>query len=399
MSARLDTIERLEKIICDALIYSPLIPTAVNILNVGEAEERDSIINNTNNIIVRYAGSSTRQIKKFPPTYDLTMRFELFFSCQSYLSQSAHSFSTYLLTAAKSTLLSLTPSIEGLKVENPLYCVSEDPRGLSEESQFFYVQTYELEAQEMIPTVSLDPCVSKGDCRYLFPSKNNSTRLPLGGVLERETGKIYVPAYTGSTPNADIPENSGIRWSNEEELSGNWVFRTDPSTIFLVDPTNSPVYLVSTESYTPDGLLSVAIKDAETDETISEVFYVDTGKKLARYALDLWNNSYAPKGGKTSFSPDAVKSSSTIGTFMYGEFAVVKGSFAPFYSNPLNPEAKRTTLEGGSLIGVQMDTYLNTGTGRYYMVPQSPQGRGWVKEGSFELVEVNSLWKVGCAGC
>lgn len=394
MQRRLDTIERLERIICDALHYSPLIPMSVNVLSIGEAEERETIVNNTNNIIVRYAGSSTNQVKKFPPIYDISMRFEIYFNCQNYLATSAHSFSTYLLTATKATLSSLVPCVEGLTVDQAFYCVSENPVGISEESQFLYAQIWELQTQESLEVVSLDPCVARGDCRYLFPGRGAVTTLPLGGLFEEQSGKIYVPAYMGSNPNPDVPETAGVRWSNEYEQIGDWVFVTDPSTLFLTDPLSSPVFLSPTNSYSEDGKLLVAVKDATTKETLSEVLYIDSGKKLARYALDIWRSS----SGYGGISPDAKKESTIVGQFSFGEFAVVKGSFGILYADPMDTSGKRQTLPGGTLIGVKSDTFISTGGHKFYMVPQSPNGKGWIRGDSFEIVNANSLWRIGGIG-
>jgi hypothetical protein len=391
MSTRLDTIEKLERVLCDALRFSPVIPMSVNVLSIGEAEERDSIINNTNNIIVRYSGSSTNKIKKMPPMYDITMRFEIYFNCQSYLATSAHSFATYLLTAVKSTLTNLVPCIEGLQIEDSFYCVSENPVGITEESQFLYAQIWELGVQEALPVVSLDPCVAKGDCRYIFPGGGAVTSLPLAGLFEAEEGRIYVPAYMGNNPNPDVQENAGVRWSNPEEQTGDWVFITDPNEIFLTDPLSSPIFLSPTNSYTEDGKLSVAVKDVESRETIAEVFYIDSGMKLARYAVEIWKDG-ATSGG---ISPNASKEGPFVGSFTFGDFAVIRGSFAVLYADPLNTSGGKFTLEGGTLIGVKMDTFVSSGGSKFYMVPQSPKGKGWIKENAFEVVVANSLWKAG----
>jgi hypothetical protein len=82
-----------------------------------------------------------------------------------------------------------------------------------------------------------------------------------------------------------------------------------------------------------------------------------------------------------------------------GEFAVVKGGFNYVYTDPLNPEGKQLYLDGGILIGVMPETFIQTPKGRFYFVGQSPQGRGWMLEDTFELASVNSLWKLGCLPC
>jgi hypothetical protein len=69
------------------------------------------------------------------------------------------------------------------------------------------------------------------------------------------------------------------------------------------------------------------------------------------------------------------------------------------YTDPLNPEARILTLNGGSLVGVMPNRFIQTEKGRFYYVGQSPQGKGWVLENTYELATINSLWKLGCAPC
>ena len=85
---------------------------------------------------------------------------------------------------------------------------------------------------------------------------------------------------------------------------------------------------------------------------------------------------------------------------MVGEFGVVKGSFAVLYQDPLNPGSTGdVTLGGGDLIGVLTDVFMQAGQSKYYMVSQSPRGKGWLKAEAFELIEVNSLNKLACPRC
>jgi hypothetical protein len=65
----------------------------------------------------------------------------------------------------------------------------------------------------------------------------------------------------------------------------------------------------------------------------------------------------------------------------------------------LGPDGKQLYLDGGILIGVMPETFIQTPNGRFYFVGQSPQGRGWMQEGTFELASINSLWRLGCMPC
>lgn len=382
---------------CDALIASPLIPLGVNVLRLADVIDKEGVVSQTNNIVVRYTGASNSVKNRIPMIFERSMRFELNFSCQNYLTSSGHDFATQLLTGAFITLNGGVPGGAYVQVIEPFVCVSEDFTGLTDQSQYTYTQVYQLIIEEALPYIALDPCVQRGDCRQIFPALGVDTKLPLGGILEESTGDIYVPAYDcDGEPPEDYDACYGIRWSNELTQSGNWVFVCDPDCVFLEDPLGQPIYLLSTNTYTADGRLVVAIFDANTNEVIKEVFYCNTGRKLARYAVELWNDTVAKVG---PISSKAVLDATWYQSMNYGEFAVVTGGYQFLYVDPLVPEAPQLYLDGGILIGVQMQTFIQTPKGRFYYVGQSPQGKGWMLEGTFELASVNSLWKLGCLPC
>jgi len=393
----LSTITRIEQYIVDALVASPLIPISVNVLRLADVIDKEGIVSQTNNIVVRYTGASNTVKNRVPMVFERALQFELNFSCQNYLTSSGHDFATQLLTGAFNTINGGVPGGAGVQVIEPFTCSSENFTGLSPESQYTYNQTYSLLIEEALPYIALDPCVQRGDCRQILPALGVDTKLPLAGILEETTGSIYVPAYTGSgDPSEDFDRCEGVRWSNELTQSGNWVFICDPDEVFMEDPLGQPVYLLSNNSYTEDGRLVVTVFDAETDQPLREVFYCDTGRKLARYALELWVDTINKNG---PISSRAVKDASWFESIQYGEFAVVRGAYQFLYVDPFNNDTQKLYLEGGSLIGIQPETFVQTPKGRFYYVGQSPQGKGWLAEDTFEFASVNSLWKLGCLPC
>ncbi len=399
--AELSTITRIEQYLCDSLIASPLIPLNVNVLRLADAMDNEGVVNQTNNIVVRFVGASSNVTNKIPLIYDKRMQFELNFSCQNYLTSSGHDFATQLLMGSEITISGGVPSGSFVQVTEPFHCASTQFTGVTNQSQYTYTQLYTVTVQEVYPYVALDPCVQRGDCRQLFPGLNVATTLPLGGVVDEASGSIYVPWYPGANPSEyEFSNQSGIRWSNEVTQSGDWVFICDPSEVYIEDPLGQPIYLLSNNSYTEDGRLVVTVWDAQTKQPLREVFYVDSGKKLARYAVELWRNTLeGATDGNSGIASDSVKEAIFFQGMNTGEFAVVKGAFQIFYSDPLNPEAKTQTLAGGSLIGVKPDIFIQAPKGRFYFVGQSPQGKGWLLEGTFELASMNSLWKLGCGVC
>jgi hypothetical protein len=313
------------------------------------------------------------------------------------LTSSGHDFATQLLTGAFNTLNGSVPSGAYVQVLEPFVCVTEDFTGLTDQSQYTYTQVYQVTIEEALPYVALDPCVQRGDCRQIFPALGVETKLPLAGILDESSGDIYVPAYDGDgQPEEDFDACYGVRWSNELTQSGNWVYICAPDSTFIEDPLGQPIYLLSNNSYTADGRLVVTIFNAETKEPIREVFYCNTGRKLARYALELWNDTVNKSG---AISSKAVLDATWYQSMNYGEFAVVTGGYQFLFVDPLNPDSPQLYLDGGVLIGVQPQTFIQTAKGRFYYVGQSPQGKGWIMDGAFELASVNSLWKLGCLPC
>lgn len=390
----LNTISRIEQFIVDALVASPLIPISVNVLRLADAIENEGVVQQTNNIVIRYTGSSNTVKNRIPMVFERSMTFELNFSCQNYLTSSGHDFATQLLTGAFNTINGSVPSGASIQAIEPFTCQSELFTGLSPESQYTYSQIYVLTIEETLPFVALDPCVQRGDCRQIFPGPNVETRLPLAGVVDSASGEIYVPWYSGAaTPSENYDPAYGVRWSNLATSSGDWVFVCDPDTVFLFDPLNQPIYLLSNNNYTEDGRLVVTVWDAETAEPLEEVFYIGTGKFLARYAIELWNDV---AGKSNPISDRASKYAEWFTGINVGEFAVILGAYTYLNVDPLNPDAKQLWLDGGSLVGIVPETFIQTPKGRFYFVAKSPQGRGWILEGTFQLASVNSLWKLGC---
>lgn len=397
---QIDTITRIEQFICDSLIASPLVPIGVNVMRLADAAENEGVVTQANTIVVRYVNSTSLVKNRVPFIYEETMFFELNFMCQNYLTSSGHDFATQLLMAAKMTISGSAPSGAFVEVLEPFHCTSSQFTGIDEaSSQYTYSQTYGVIIEETLPFIALDPCVQRGDCRQIFPGKNVSSRMPLAGVLDEASGDIYVPWWPGADPLADqFTKPKGVRWSNELTQSGDWVFVCDPDEIFIEDPLNQPIYLLSNNSYTEDGRLVVTVWDATTKEPIREVFYSNTGKKLARYAVELWRSTVM---GAMEGVPDpaSVKDTSWTTGIVFGEFAVVRGAIQTLFADPMEPAAKQRSLMGGTLIGVNPDVFIQTPKGRFYFVLQSPQGKGWLLQEGFELASINSLWRLGCLPC
>jgi len=393
----LSSLTRIEQFMVDALIASPLIPIGVNVLRLADVIDREGVVSQTNNIVVRYTGATNTVKNRIPLVFERILRFECNYSCQNYLTSSGHDFATQLITGAFITLNGSVPGGAYVQVIEPFVCVSEDFTGLTDQSQYTYTQVWQIIIEEALPFIALDPCVQRGNCRQIFPALGVESRMPLGGILDNATGSIYVPAYDcDGQPPEDYDACLGVRWSNELTQSGDWVFICDPDCVFMEDPLGQPIYMLSNNSYTEDGRLVVTVFDANTKKPIREVFYCNTGKKLARYAIDLWTDTIAKSG---PISANASLDASWYQSMNVGDFAIVLGGYQFLYVDPLNPDAPKLYLDGGALIGVQPETFIQTPKGRFYFVGQSPQGKGWLLDGTFELASITSLWRLGCLPC
>ena len=405
---QLYTISRIEQYICDALIASPEIPLSVNVLRLADAIDKEGVVQNTNNIVVRYVSSFFNVLTRVPLVYERALTFELNFTCQNYLTSSGHDFATQLLAGALNTLVNGVPGDSGVQISESFTLQNEQFTGITENSQYTYTQVWQCTVSETVPYVALDPCVQHGDCSQIFPGRYTRTNVPLAGVIDNE-GRIFVPALPdgscADTPEADGGNGGSICWENEITRSGNMVYCCDRSQIFLPANLINKVRLTWTGQYLGDdrNRIMVAITDLETGETIAEVIYCGLNdidgfpQYLMRYTIGLWRSQIGnitnENYGRSAFDGDWTMSTET------GVLAVVMSNAQPIYVDPTNPQASQRMVDGGIVIGVFPEVYIQVGPDRYIMVQQSPVGRGWIKQTAIEYTSINELWKLGCPTC
>ena len=392
----------------DALIASAEIPLSVNVLRLADALDKEGVVQNTNNIVVRYVSSFFNVLTRVPLVYERALTFELNFTCQNYLTSSGHDFATQLLAGSLNTLVNGVPGDSGVQIIEPFTLQSENFTGITENSQYTYTQVWQITTSETVPYVALDPCVQRGDCSQIFPGRYTRTNLPLAGIIDNE-GRIFVPAFPdgscADTPDADGGSGGSICWENEVTRSGSMVYCCDRSIVFLPAQLIDKVRITWTGQYLGDdrNKIMVAITDIETGETIAEVVYCGLNdidgfpQYLMRYTIGLWrskigdiaNESY----GRSAFDGDWTGSTNT------GILAIVTSNARPIYTDPTNPEAAQKMVDGGIVIGVLPHVYIQVGADRYTLVQQSPVGRGWINESDIQYTSVNDLWKLGCPTC
>jgi hypothetical protein len=405
---QLYTISRIEQYITDSLIASPEIPLSVNVLRLADAIDKEGVVQNTNNIVVRYVSSFFNVKTRIPLVYERALTFELNFSAQNYLTSSGHDFATQLLAGALNTLVNGVPGDAGVQVAESFTLQNEQFTGITENSQYTYTQTWQITTSETVPYVALDPCVQRGDCSQIFPGRYTRTNLPLAGIIDID-GRIFVPALPdgscADTPEADGGNGGSICWENEITRSGNMVYCCDPSVVFLPAPLIDRVRLTWTGQYLGDdkNKIMVAITDLETNETIAEVIYCGLNdidgfpQYLMRYQIELWRSQVGnitnENRGRSVLTDSWTMSTQT------GILAVVMSNAQPVYIDPTNPEAPQRMVDGGIVIGVLPNVYIQVGPDRYVLVQQSPVGRGWINESVIQPTSINDLWKLGCPTC
>jgi hypothetical protein len=405
---QLYTISRIEQYICDALIASPEIPLSVNVIRLADAIDKEGVVQDTNNIVVRYVSSFFNVLTRIPLVYERALTFELNFSCQNYLTSSGHDFATQLLAGALNTLVNGVPGDAGVAVAESFTLQSEQFTGITENSQYTYTQIWQITISETVPYVALDPCVQRGDCSQIFPGRYTRTNLPLAGVIDDE-GRIFVPALPDGSC-ADVVEADGgnggsIEWENQVTRSGNMVYHCDRNQVFLPAELIDRVRITWTGQYLGDdrNKIMVAITEIETNETIAEVQYCGLNdidgfpQYLMRYQIELWRSTIGnitnENRGRSVLTDAWTMSTQT------GILAVVLSNAQPVYTDPTNPEAAQRMVDGGIVVGVLPHVYIQAGPDRYVMIQQSPVGRGWMKETSLQYTSVNELWKLGCPTC
>jgi hypothetical protein len=177
------------------------------------------------------------------------------------------------------------------------------------------------------------------------------------------------------------------------------VYCCDRNIVFLPANLIDKVRLTWTGQYlNPEKTkIMVAITEIETNETIAEVVYCGGDEYLMRYQIELWRSSIGnitnENRGRSVLTDSWSLSTET------GSLAVIRSNAQPVYLDPTNPQAAQRMVDGGIVIGVLPNVYIQVGPERYIAVQQSPVGRGWVKETSIEYTQVNDLWKLGCPTC
>jgi hypothetical protein len=384
---RLDTISRIEQFMTDALLSSTLIPLGVNVIRLAATEDEEGIAVMARTIVVRYTGSSISVTNLSPLATERVMNFEVTLAAQSYLTQSGHDYVTQMCAGSYNTLNNQVPMDCGVEVIEPLHLSSEQFQGLTDNSQYVYVQTWQLTAQEINSVFAMDPCVQRGNCSYLFPDEKLQTVLP-GDVLY--SNLLYAPVLP-PPPGLDYdPEFCGV------EVSGNdLVYKTDTNVVFLRD---WELYnLVSTGTFDTTGkLLVVNIYEKETNKLVDNYMASNCGgrgliqiggnqpARNANYIGGLYMSPIDQAGNPSSASKAEVLTPVFAQKNGYGFVNVIR---ATVYTDPTVEGTATATVKYGQLYTYQEGVELVSGNQTYLYIGGTPIGKAWIKAIDFRVVK------------
>ncbi len=374
---RLDSIITIERFIVDALISSPLIPLGVQILRLADAIENEGVVNQSNTIVVRYLNSFTVDKNREPVVTERVTTFRIEYTCQNYLSSSGHDYALTLLEAANKVLRGKNPPSGSFQVVEGFRLQRETFDGLTDNSQYFYYQDWEIVLEEVSNQVILDPCVSRGDCSQAWPPPNvlpPEQSIPEWEIIE--DGKIYDPACP-----SDKGGECGVVQNPD---TGDLNYKCD-GTLFIPGVDLPDLLFLSTGVVTEEGLLIVRIFRISDGSLYGEYVYCDSGFRITRVVSDLWRSPIDFVGVKPVSQRESLFDLTS--EKIYGSVPALVNQNTLGISDPLNitTSAKRKIIQG-SMIRVFYDTRISSG-GFVWVLTTITQGTPWIPLDTVVLLE------------
>ena len=364
-------VTRLEQFIVDVLVSSPHVPLGVNVMRLADSLDKEGVVQSSSNIIVSYSGGSSNVKQREPLMFEKSYVFKITFNCQDYLTTSAHDFALHLVDAASRSLTNKVPFVDGVQVIEPFYSSDETFEGITENSQYVYSQTWRLLSEEIYTDTSLDPCVRRGNCKAVWPPQGVVGSVPPGSMVTSDGTLWEICAETS---------DGNILCGTAYNSDGDLVLQADSSILIPYEELGS--WTLKTTNYiTDDGKLEVWLHDGDGNQ-VEQIFYTNTGKKVARMALELWRSRI--DGVARCDSSLSCKFQRTIQSQNL-VYAVVDTICAPLYTNPLTSD-ETLDLRGGSLIVVNPEVRLCAPNDAgeqvtFVQVVRSDLGSGgWVEE-------------------
>ena len=409
---RLDTIQRIERFITDALLSSNLIPLGVNVVRLAAEQDTEGITAMARSIVVRYTGSSISVQQRKPMVIERTLQFEIIHSAQSYLTESGHEYAVQMCSGAYLTLNNHVPMNTGVQIIEPLHMTNENFDGLTDSSHYVYTQQWELTAHEIYHLHAVDPCVERGNCTYLFPDDALSTLLPgdvvegneiWSPVLRPHTGVpllppslpgqinpiVYPAPIEGETDGGDYdPEKCGV-----VERDGDLYFKHDSDRVFLSNWGNYTFASTGTFDNSGDFLICT-IRERDTNRLVAVYFASNCDKRkliliggggLYKSPIDMAGNQ-RESAGPEPFSTLAQRN----------EFGYARYNRATIYTDPTEPNAAKGQIKYGIVYLVQSGAILKHEGEEYYYIGGTSLGKVWVNTEDFAILNRRSTLDLDC---
>ena len=382
---RLDTIAKIEEFITNALLSSSMIPLGVNVVRLAGTQDEEGIARMARSIVVRYTGSSSTIEQKVPLVITRTMTFELSHASQSYLSESGHDYAVQMCSAAHMLLTNQVPVNTGAQIVTPLHLTSESFDGLTDSSHYVYSQTWQLEVQELSGLIALDPCVSRGNCSFLFPENTLGQKEPGDTIQGNE---IWVPVLP-PTPGLEYdPDFCGV-----QVMGDNLVYIHDRDQLFLADykdytfvPTGTydkTNQFLIVNIYTEDGLLFGTFFASKCgDRKLIQFGGSQGGGQNRNWVEGMWISEIEKVGNMdNSNGPEPFRA---IVQSRNG-FAHVNAIRATVFADPTNLKGATGQAKYGHLLTTLPDSKLittdpiNGSETEFMLVSGTPMGKAWMR--------------------
>lgn len=408
---RLDTIQRIERFITDALLSSNLIPLGVNVVRLAAEQDTEGITAMARSIVVRYTGSSINVQQRKPMVIERTLRFEIIHSAQSYLTESGHEYAVQMCSGAYLTLNNHVPMNTGVQVIEPLHMTNESFDGLTDSSHYVYTQQWELVAHEIYHLHAVDPCVERGNCTYLFPDDALSTLLPGDVVNGNEIWSPVLRPHTGvpllppSLPGQIAPivypspidgEINGGDYNPEKcgvvIREGDMYFKHDPNRVFLNNWEDYTFASTGTFDESKQFLICT-IRRKDTNQLVAVYFASNCDqRKLILIGGGLYQSPIGKAGNlRESNGPEPFSTLAQRNEFGYSRYNRIT-----IYADPTNPEAATAQIRYGVIYVVQSGAILKHEDEEYYHIGGTSLGKVWVNTKDFAILNRRSTLDLDC---
>jgi hypothetical protein len=412
---RTDTIPKIENFITDVLLSSKYIPLGVNVMRLAAVQDEEGMTAMARSIAIRYVNSTISVEQKTPIVITRTMTFEVIISAQSYLTESGHDYALQMCSGAYLSLNNQVPINAGVQILMPMCMKSESFDGLTDSSHYVYTQTWEIEVQEINSLVSLDPCVMRGNCSYLFPETSTMPIKP-GDIIEGND--IYVPIRPPVIGGPGTPEggagggnNGGEEpppWNPEEcgviERDGDLYFEHDPDRVFL-ENWEGYVLTSSGQFDTTGTLLICNIHKLEDGSYVGWFFAANCdGRKVIQIG-GFQPGSRRQLGGLIRSEIGYVSNLDHSGPpepfnaqiALRNGFGFVVSGRARIFTDPTNTDAPTSQVKYGMVFTTQVGTKLTVpaGTGvnqteedmTYSYIGGTRLGKAWINDLDFKNLD------------